>query len=261
VTPAIASPRELRHAIRSRRFHGLTTGQAPGYVQANLAIVPLALATDFVAFCKANAAACPVLAIGEPGDPGLPALGDDVDVRTDLPAYRIYRHGRHVETPTDISSLWQRDLVSVAIGCWFSMEDALMRAGVRLRHVELGIQGPLFRTNRPSIAVGAFGGPLVVSMRPFAVTDVPVVKEITGRFPRVHGAPIHEGAAAALGIADVTKPDFGEAMDILPGEVPLYWGCGLTALVALERSGIPIFITHAPGAMLVTDQPNESMAD
>jgi uncharacterized protein YcsI (UPF0317 family) len=257
----ITSPRELRQAIRGGNFQGLTTGHAAGFVQANLAILPAAHAADFVAFCRANAQACPVLAVSEPGNPSLPRLGDDIDVRTDLPAYRVYRDGRHVETPTDISSLWQRDHVAIAIGCWFSMEDALTRAGVRLRHVELGIQGPLFRTNWPSVEVGSFGSPLVVSMRPFAEKDVPIVRQVTGRFPRVHGAPLHEGSADALGISDVARPDFGEAMDILPGEVPLYWGCGLTALAALEAARLPLFITHDPGAMLVADMRNDALAD
>lgn len=257
----IASPRELRQAIRAGRFEDLTTGHAPGFVQANLAILPAAHAADFVAFCKANAQACPVLAVSKPGNPRLPELGEDIDVRTDLPAYRVYRDGIHVDTPTDVSPIWQNDHVAVAIGCWFSMEDALTRAGVRLRHVELGIQGPLFRTNRAAIPVGHFGGPLVVSMRPFAEKDVPVVRKVTGRFPRVHGAPLHEGPAMALGIADTAKPDFGEAIDVLPGEVPLYWGCGLTALAALERSAIPLFLTHAPGSMLVTDLKNDALSD
>lgn len=255
------APGELRRAIRTRQFNGLTTGFASGYVQCNLAVVPATHAADFVAFCRANATACPVLAVGKPGDPSLPALGADIDVRTDLPAYRVYREGRYVDTPTDILRLWQPDHVAVAIGCWFSMEEALLRARVRLRHVELGIQGPLFRTNRSTVAVGQFGGRLVVSMRPFSAKDVPLVRQITGRFPRVHGAPIHQGAGTALGIPDIGRPDFGEPIDILPGEVPLYWGCGLTALASLESSRIPLFITHAPGAMLVTDLSNDSLAD
>ncbi len=255
------SPRDLRHATRDGSFNGLTTGHAPGFVQANLAIVPASVAADFVAFCHANASACPVLAVGEPGDPHLPSLGADLDVRSDLPGYRIYRLGSHAETAGDIRFLWQSDSVAVAIGCWFSMEDALARTGVRLRHVELGIQGPLFRSNRPSAPIGRFGGSLVVSMRPFGRHDVATVKEVTSRFPRVHGAPIHEGSPRLLGIADVAKPDFGEPMDIMPEEVPLYWGCGLTAVVALQDSGIPSFITHAPGSMLVTDVKNDSLQD
>jgi uncharacterized protein YcsI (UPF0317 family) len=257
----IASPRALRHAIRAGRFEGLTTGHAPGYVQANLAVVPADVADEFVAFCRANARACPVLAVGVPGEPRVPALGDDLDVRTDLPAYWVYRDGCRVETVTDISPLWRPDHVAVAIGCWFSMEAALIDAGVRLRHVELGIQGPLFRTCRPAAAAGRFGGPLVVSMRPFAPAEVATVRRVTGRFSRVHGAPIHEGDPAALGIADLARPDFGEPIPLRGDDVPLYWGCGLTALAALERSLLPLFITHAAGAMLVTDLLNGDLAD
>jgi uncharacterized protein YcsI (UPF0317 family) len=254
-----AAPSELRAAIRAGRFTGLTTGHAAGYVQANLAILPAAEADDFVAFCRANAGACPVLGVGRPGDPRLPELGPDLDVRTDLPAYWVYRDGRRAETVHDITSLWRDDHVAVAIGCWFSMEDALLRAGVRLRHLELGLQGPLFRTNRPTVPAGRFGGPLVVSMRPFAPQDVATAKTVTGRFPCVHGAPIHEGDPAALGIADLDMPDFGEPLALLADDVPLYWGCGLTALSALERVALPLFITHAAGAMLVTDLRNETL--
>jgi uncharacterized protein YcsI (UPF0317 family) len=261
VDDPIRSPRDLRLAIRAGRFHGLTTGHAAGHVQANLAIVPAAVADEFVAFCRANAAACPVLAVGAPGDPHLAALGADLDVRTDLPAYWVYRDGRRAETVADIAALWQPDHVAVAIGCWFSMEAALAGAGVRLRHVELGIQGPLFRTALPTAPAGRFRGPLVVSMRPFAPAEVATVRAVTGRFTRVHGAPLHQGDPAALGIADLGTPDFGEPIPMSGDDVPLYWGCGLTALTALERSGLPLFITHAAGAMLVTDLHNDDLAD
>jgi uncharacterized protein YcsI (UPF0317 family) len=258
---AHASAHELRLAARRGDFCGITTGQAPGYVQANLAILPARHATDFVAFCHANAQACPVLAVGEPGDWRLPKLGHDIDVRSDLPKYWVYRAGERAGTTTDIFDLWQDHHVAIAIGCWFSMEDALARAKVRMRHIELGIQGPLFRTTRDTIAVGRFSGPLVVSMRPFAARDVATVTEITGRFSRVHGGPLHIGDPQALGIADIERPDFGELLLPLPGEVPMYWGCGLTALAALERSGISRFITHAAGAMLVTDLRNDQLED
>jgi len=254
------SPAALRQEVRAGRFTGLTTGQAPGFVQCNLAVLPAADARDFVAFCRANAAACPVLAVGAPGDPRLPELGADLDVRTDLPGYWVHRSGLKERVPA-LGPLWQDDHVAVAIGCWFSMEDALLRAGVRLRHLELGLQGPLFRTSRSTQAVGRFGGPLVVSMRPFAAKDVATVKAVTARFPRVHGTPLHEGDPAVLGIGQTAQPDFGEPLEILPGEVPLFWGCGLTALAALEHAALPLFITHAPGAMLVTDRRNSDFEE
>jgi uncharacterized protein YcsI (UPF0317 family) len=258
---AQASSHELRLAARRHDFSGITTGYAPGYVQTNLAILPAREAPDFVSFCDANARACPVLAVGKPGDWRLPELGHDIDVRSDLPKYWVYRAGERAGSTTDISALWQDDHVAVAIGCWFSMEDALARAKVRMRHIELGIQGPLFRTTCNTVAVGRFGGPLVVSMRPFAARDVGTVTEITSRFSRVHGGPLHIGDPHAIGIADIERPDFGELLLPLPGEVAMYWGCGLTALAALERSGISHFITHAAGAMLVTDLRNDELED
>ena len=258
---ATSSPSDVRRAAWQERFSGLTTGLASGYVQANLAVLPASHAEDFVAYCNANAAACPVLGVSEPGSPRLPMLGEDIDIRSDLPAYWVFRDGKRAETVKDIAALWQDDHVAVAIGCWFSMEDALARAGVSQRHIELGIQGPLFRTARQTVRVGRFGGPLVVSMRPFTHDAVDTVRSVTGRFSRVHGAPIHIGDPAALGITDIGKPDFGEVLMPLAGEVPMFWGCGLTALAALEQSGIPLFITHAAGAMLVTDLRNDDLED
>jgi uncharacterized protein YcsI (UPF0317 family) len=254
-------PADVRAAARTGAFGGLTTGLAPGFVQVNLAILPAHYARDFVAYCRANSSACPVLAVGQAGDPSLPALGSDIDVRTDCPSYWIHNDGRHSATVQDIRQVWRDDLVSVAIGCWFSMEDALRRANVRLRHLEMGIQGPLMRTNWPTTPVGPFHGSLVVSMRPFPREQVETVKAVSARFPRVHGAPIHEGDPSALGISRFDYPDFGEPMAILPGEVPLYWGCGLTALAALERARIPFFITHAAGSMLMTDMRNSELEE
>jgi uncharacterized protein YcsI (UPF0317 family) len=256
-----SAPADVRAAARSGAFGGLTTGLAAGFVQVNLVVLPARDADDFVAFCNANAAACPVLGVGRPGDPALPMLGADIDVRTDCPAYWIYENGVRATQVPDITWIWRDDFVAVAIGCWFSMEEALQRAGVRLRHLELGIQGPLLRTNRETRPVGPFGGPLVVSMRPFHRDQVATVKAVCGRFPRVHGAPIHEGDPAALGCKDFATPDFGEPMVPLPDEVPLYWGCGLTALAALEQARAPIFITHAAGCMLVTDVTNSTFEE
>jgi uncharacterized protein YcsI (UPF0317 family) len=150
--------------------------------------------------------------------------------------------------------------VAVAIGCWFSVEEALLGAGVRLRHLEQGIQGSLFRTNRATTPVGRFGGPMVASMWPFAEKDIDTVVEVTGRFEKVHGAPIHIGDPVELGINDIGHPDFGEVLVPEAGEIPIYWGCGLTALTALEHAKLPMFITHAAGAMLVSDRKNSDLA-
>lgn len=250
---------DIRLASRNGGYTGLTTGRAPGYVQANLVVLPARHAQDFLGFCDLNAFACPVLGASEVGCPVIPLLGHDLDVRTDLPGYLVHRSGTAAQEVTHITSEWREDFVAVAIGCWFSMEEALLQAGVRLRHVELGIQGPLFKTKVPTRKLGIFGGPLVVSMRPFEKSAVATVREITGQFSRVHGGPVHAGDPALLGIANIEHPDFGEVLLPLPGEIPMYWGCGLTATVALQQSGIDFFITHAPGKMLVTDCLNASL--
>ena len=250
----------LRTAIRAGRHCGLTTGHARGHVQANLVVLPEPFAADFLAFCERNARACPLLGVSAPGTPGIAALGADIDVRTDLPGYLVHRRGAPPQPVDDLKALWHKGLVAIAVGCWFSMEDALLAAGVRLRHVELGIQGPLFKTCLRTVRAGAFGdSPLVVSMRPFARASVDTVRRVTGSFPRVHGAPLHAGDPAALGITDLCTPDFGEVLLPLKDEVPLFWPCGLTANVALEMAGVDFFITHAPGKMLVTDWRNEQL--
>ena len=243
--------RDVRLAARAG-FQGLTVGRARGFAQANLILLPERFASGFEAFCRANPVACPLLAVGEPGAVALPSLAAGLDLRSDLPAYLVHERG----TPrraTDIAGNWRDDLVAFAIGCWFGAEAALAAAGVRMRHVELGVQGPLFRTNRPAVAAGGFEGPQVVSMRPFVRGDADRVVAITSRLPRSHGAPLHQGASAELGIVDVDRPDWGEPLPMEPGEIALFWACGLTALAALQAAELPFFITHAPGAMLVTD--------
>ena len=242
---------DVRRAARAG-YRGLTVGRARGYVQANLIVLPKADASEFEAFCRANERACPLLAIGDPGDAMVCALGADLDLRTDLPAYLVHEAGAARRAP-DIRAEWRDDLVAFAIGCWFGAEAALAAEGIRMRHVELGIQGPLFRTNRPAVAAGRLEGPLVVSMRPFAKSDAARVIAVTSRLARSHGAPVHEGDPAELGIEDLDHPDWGEPLRPEPGEVALFWACGLTALAALQAARLPFFITHAPGAMLVTD--------
>ena len=249
-----------RAAIRAGAIAGNTAGLARGYVQGNVAIVPSAVAEDFARYCAANARACPVLAIGRAGAPGLPELGEDIDIRTDLPRYFVYRDGELAEETLDITALWRSDFVTFAIGCSFTFEHALIDAGVPLRHVAQQRNVAMYRTNRPTEAVGPFGGALVVSMRPFSPADADRATAISARFPTMHGAPIHRGDPGALGIADLATPDYGESVPSLPGDVPLFWACGVTSQVALQSARLPLFIAHAPGCMLITDVTNESLA-
>jgi uncharacterized protein YcsI (UPF0317 family) len=252
--------REERMRIRAAGFTGNTAGLAPGNVQANLVILPRALAHDFLRFAQANPKPCPVLAISEPGDPLLPTLGHDVDLRTDLPRYRVWRHGELVEEPTDINHLWRDDLVGFAIGCSFSFEEALVEAGIELRHITLGRNVPMFRTSVQCAPAGVFHGPLVVSMRPLRPADAIRAVQITARFPSVHGAPVHLGLPEQIGIRDVAMPDYGDAVPVGPDELPVFWACGVTPQAAIAAARPEFCITHAPGSMLITDLRNAALA-
>src|SRR5450631_4902414 len=176
-----------RLRIRTGVFTGPTSGLAPGNVQANLVILPRALAYDFLRFAQANPKPCPVLAVSEAGDPRVPAVGRDLDIRTDLPRYRVWRHGELVEEPVDIIHAWRGDLVGFALGCSFSFEEALLAGGIEVRHITLNCNVPMYRTNIQCAPAGVFSGPMVVSMRPMKPADAIRAVQITSRFPSVHG--------------------------------------------------------------------------
>lgn len=251
---------EARQAIRSGRWSGHTSGAAPHYVQGNVVILPEALANDFLRFCQRNPKPCPLLAVSEPGDPGLPRLGADLDIRTDVPRYRVWRKGELVEEVTDIRALWRDDLVTFVIGCSFSFEQPLIDAGIPLRHIEQGRNVAMYRTNIQTVPAGPFHGPMVVSMRPMSAANAIRAVQVTARVPAVHGAPVHLGDPALIGIADLARPDFGDAVDILPGELPVYWACGVTPQAVVMEAKPDFCITHAPGTMLVTDLLDSELA-
>ncbi|HVH74381.1 MAG TPA: putative hydro-lyase [Stellaceae bacterium] len=256
----VEAGRRERRRIREGSFVGPTAGLAPGNVQANLVILPQALAHDFLRFAQANPKPCPVLAVSEPGDPRLPGLGEDLDIRTDLPRYRVWRRGELIDEPTDLRDFWRDDLVSFALGCSFSFETALVEDGIELRHITLGTNVPMYRTNLPCAAAGPFHGPLVVSMRPLKPADAIRAVQITSRFPSVHGAPVHLGLPAAIGIEDIAKPDYGDAVPVYADELPVFWACGVTPQAVIAEARPEFSITHAPGAMLITDLRNSRLA-
>jgi uncharacterized protein YcsI (UPF0317 family) len=260
IAESFATGVAVRQACRTAAWSSATAGMAPGYVQANLVILPREFSGDFSRFCLLNRRPCPILAVGEPGSPRLPSLGADLDVRTDLPRYRIWRDGVLTDEPVSLTELWRNDLVAFAIGCSFSFEEALLAAGLPLRYVELGRNVPMYRTSMACVPAGPFCGSTVVSMRPFRPADAIRAIQITSRFPDAHGAPVHFGDPAAIGIADLGNPDFGECTPIEPGEVPLFWACGVTPQVTLQAARLPFVVTHAPGAMLVTDLKNAKLA-
>jgi uncharacterized protein YcsI (UPF0317 family) len=243
----------LRAAIRAGRYRRHTAGLAPGRLQVNLAILPEALALDFFRFCQRNPKPCPLVGVTDTGDPMLRTLGRDLDIRSDAPAYAVYEDGERVATVPDIRSLWRDDLVGFALGCSFTFERALEEAGVPMRHVAMDATVPMFRTTMETVSSGPFGGGMVVSMRPIPEADVQRTVEICRRYPLAHGAPVHVGDPHAIGIADLARPDWGDPVPVEPGEIPVFWACGVTPQNAARNAKPPLFIAHSPGAMLVTD--------
>ncbi len=252
------SPAEARERFRA----GLRTPTAfwaPGYAQANLVAVPREAAFDFMLFAQRNQRACPLLDVTEPGSP-VTSLAPGADLRRDLPAYRIWEHGECVAEAADVTGCWGDDLVAFLLGCSFTFERALTAAGVPVRHLEQGCNVPMFVTTSQCRPGGRFSGPLVVSMRPIPADRVATAVQITARYPAVHGAPVHIGHPGALGIADLSKPDFGDPVTCVDGDVPVFWPCGVTPQMAMAYARLPFAITHAPGHMLITDVPDETYA-
>jgi uncharacterized protein YcsI (UPF0317 family) len=249
-----------RHMIRRGDYRGPTAGFAPGFVQGNLAILPVDLAADFHRFCQANPKPCPLLGVSDRGDPRVPSLGEDLDIRTDLPRYRVWRDGALVEEVPDIRAHWRDDLVTFVIGCSFSFEQALIENGIELRHISCNCNVPMYRTSVPTVPAGRFHGPLVVSMRPMKPADAIRAVQVTSRFPSVHGAPVHIGFPEAIGIRDLAKPDYGDPVEVRAGELPVFWACGVTPQSVIAAVKPPFCITHAPGSMLVTDLLNSRLA-
>ncbi|WP_311221550.1 MULTISPECIES: putative hydro-lyase [unclassified Acidovorax] len=256
----INDPAHVRSVIRQGAWSSHTSGLAHGRVQGNLVILPEALAGDFLRYCQRNPKPCPVLAVSEPGQTALPTLGHDIDIRSDLPQYRVWRHGKLVQEVSDVSDLWRPDLVTFILGCSFSFESALVEAGISLRHIDEGKNVAMYRTNISTEPAGPFGGAMVVSMRPMPAADVIRAVQVTSRFPNVHGAPVHIGDPSLIGIADLGQPDYGDAVSLLPGDIPVFWACGVTPQSAILNARPDFCITHSPGCMLITDLLNHQLA-
>ncbi len=256
--PAILTPSQAREVFRTGEVPVTTSGWCRGYVQANLLAVPRDLAFDALLFALRNPAACPLLEVTDPGDPYVTEVAS-ADLRTDLPAYRVYEHGELVAEVPDATGYWRDDLVAMLIGCSFTFEAALAAAGVPLRHVEQGRNVPMYVTTSPCRPAGRLSGPLVVSMRPMPASLIPLAAEVTTEHPLAHGAPVHAGDPAELGISSLADPDFGDAVEFEPGDVPVFWACGVTAQAVVMASAPPFAITHSPGRMLITDRSDESL--
>jgi len=253
---------ELRRAIRTGQVQGPTSGFALGYAQANLVILPADDAEEFAEFCRLNPRPCPVICRTDPGDPVPRGVAEDADLRTDVPRYRVFRDGiPDPEEPTSIEHLWCDDLVGFLLGCSFTFESALLSAGLPVRHIELGLNVPMYRTSLACAPAGKFAGPLVVSMRPYRPEFVDRVTQITSHYRLMHGAPVQVGSPEVLGIADLNQPDFGDPVTFERSEVPVFWACGVTPQLALAEARPRLAITHSPGCMFVMDRTDNSFCE
>jgi uncharacterized protein YcsI (UPF0317 family) len=254
---------ETDPALARARFRaGLrvpTAGWAPGRAQANMIIVPQEYAYDALLFGQRNPKPCPIIDVTDPGSPHT-ALAPGADLRTDLPSYRVWRDGELIDEPAEITGYWREDLVAFLIGCSFTFETPMLAAGIEIRHISTGSNVSMYKTSIPCRPAGRLSGPMVVSMRPIAADRVADAVRISGQFPAVHGAPVHVGAPEQLGITDLAAPDFGDPVEIRPGEIPVFWACGVTPQAAIMASRPPFAITHSPGYMFVTDTPDHTYA-
>jgi len=252
--------KEIREEIRRGKYTGVTAGLAPGHVQANLVVLSQDHAYDFLLFCQRNPRPCPLIEVTDVGSPEPAGVAPGADLRTDLPKYRIYRDGELTEEVTDITLYWRADLVAFLLGCSFTFEWALLDAGIPVRHIEAGRNVTMWRTSIGCRPAGRFHGPMVVSMRPIPVELVPKAVTVTARFPMAHGAPIHIGDPAKIGITDLDHPDWGDPASFRPGDVPVFWACGVTPQAVALASKLPFVITHSPGHMFITDLPNHALS-
>ena len=243
----------VRKAIREGRYTSHTAGLASGFLQANLAIMPERYALDFMRFCQRNPKPCPLTGVSDTGNPMMTTLGRDLDIRRDVPAFNIYRNGVLDGSVLDITDYWADDFVAFALGCSFTFEHAVQKAGIDLWHIIHNRTVPMFRSNIQTVPAGPFSGSMVVSMRMIAEEKLELVTEISRKYPLAHGGPVHWGDPAKIGIQDLAKPDWGDAVPVEQGKIPVFWACGVTPQVAIEKARMPICITHKPGHMLITD--------
>lgn len=259
ITPYVdKTPAEVRELIREGVIDFPTAGMCRGYAQANLVILPPEYAADFEEFTRRNPFACPVLEIVR-GTPETHDMGEGASIVTDIPRYRVYENGVFTKEVTDASEYWKEGYTGFLIGCSFSFEEALMEAGIQVRHIAQGRNVPMYKTNIDTVKAGPFEGPMVCSMRPMTPENARKAYAITEKMPNVHGAPVHMGDGVEIGIGDIMKPDYGDAVDLYEGEIPVFWPCGVTPQAAVEHAKPPVVITHAPGHMFITDIKNSEL--
>ncbi|MDO5563412.1 MAG: putative hydro-lyase [Synergistaceae bacterium] len=250
----------MRGHIRSGEWKYPTSGLCLTHVQANMIVLPKDWAYDFLVFAQRNPKPCPILDITELGSGEAKIIAPGSDIRTDIPKYRVWKNGELADEPDDINKYWKDDLVAFLLGCSFSFEGALLEAGIPIRHIDMNRNVPMYVTNIQCRSAGRLSGPMVVSMRPVKYSQVTKSVLCTGRFPSVHGAPVHIGDPSAIGIKNIERPEFGDPVEIREGEVPVFWACGVTPQAVLMNSKPPFAITHAPGYMFIGDPKDSDFA-
>lgn len=259
ITPYIdMSPKEVREKIEKGEITFPTAGMCRGYAQANLVILPPEYAKDFYDYAMKNPFPCPVLEVLQ-HSPKTKQMGENGDITTQIPRYRIYEHGVMTQEVTDVSQYWGEGYVGFLLGCSFSFEEALIKAGIEIRHITEGCNVPMYKTKIQTERAGDFYGPMVCSMRPMTPENAIIAREITSKYPNVHGAPIHMGDPAEIGVSNIAQPDYGDPVTIAEGEIPVFWPCGVTPQAAIEQAKPSIVITHAPGHMFITDVENTKL--
>ena len=252
-------PKDVRALIAQEKITSQTSGMCSGYAQGNLCILPKKYAYDFLLFCQRNPKSCPLLEVTDTGERILKTCAPGSDIATDIPKYRVWQNGKMIAEPLNVKDFWRDDLVSFIIGCSFSFESLLMESGIDVRNISQNCNVPMYLTNIETQRAGIFGGKMVVSMRPIPYSQIVKAVTVTAAMPRVHGSPIHIGTPEAIGIKDLSKPDFGDAVKINDGEVPVFWCCGVTPQSVVMTSKPEFCITHSPGHMLITDLKNADL--
>ncbi|MGV7224632.1 MAG: putative hydro-lyase [Nitrospinales bacterium] len=253
-----ASPQQLRQLIRNRKWTTPTSGAASGYLQANLVMLPAKEAFNFLLFCVRNPKPCPILDVLEPGQVE-PLIAPGADLRKDLPRYKIFEQGEFKTDTEDVSDSFNENMVSFLLGCSFSFENAMLAAGLPIRNLEEGKNVSMYTTNKRCTPAGPFSAPLVVTMRPMKPAQAVRAVQVTTRFHLTHGAPVHLGDPEKIGIRNLAAPDFGDAVTIQSGEIPVFWACGVTSQLAATSAPLSRVITHAPGHMFVSDLKDEDL--
>ncbi|MFB1082662.1 putative hydro-lyase [Jeotgalibacillus sp. JSM ZJ347] len=254
------TPSQARELIRKGEWTKPTSGMANGYIQTNLAVLPKELAFEFLLFCQRNPKACPIIDVIEEGSAVAALAAPDSNVKMDIPKYRVYRDGQFTEERSDVTDIWTDDMVGFLIGCSFTFEEALLKNGIPIRHIEEGCNVPMYKTSIACTKAGRFEGPTVVSMRPMTEQQAIRAVQVTSRFPSVHGAPVHIGDPSKIGIQNLNHPDFGDAVTVKEGEVPVFWACGVTPQAVAMQVKPSLMITHSPGHMLITDVKNDEFS-